>query len=466
MSSQSRRDNAQRGVRRGHRPTQSNSLNGDGNRSQTTPSRSYQERKTLATKTPSQASSSRPSTPAVPHALPQRPTTPAASTTSSKPSKGRRGSIPPAPPLPPRSPTSSVAVESDFGSGSQDAVSSASPVLSPPQTHAIPNSTPVPSVPPGLTPPPGLKAPPGIPVPASSPLARDPSSGSYTMSTQVQALLEDVRARRETTVSTNAFSPFPELDQTLQALSLNDGNGGGFNFNLDPNLASDDASLDAGLPEFPGTDTPFNNVFDPFSSTPSNRIVPPQNSFGPPPGLVTAPSNRPLYDFSLRPISMERQVSNSSAYTGSFNPFSDGNDDATQNTVRRSGQNDEDFGRRVSRFGFARERQGSGISATSSPMLSADGSLSEHSPSTSSAHVPWQFQRQHDFGPPPGLPLRTSTPGSRNSPLASYASPQTSFAHQTSRFQSFNMNQNDSPNKDINSTIRGRTLLGRTLLFV
>ena len=124
-------------------------------------------------------------------------------------------------------------------------------------------------------------------------------------------------------------------------------------------------------------------------------------------------------------------------------------------SIRRPGLNDEDFGRRVSRFGFARERQSSGLSATSSPMLSNDGSLSEHSPSTS--HAPWLFQRQHDFGPPPGLPLRANTPGSRNSPMVPYASPPTPFSHHPSRFQPFNMGSSDSLPQDTMATGRSST---------
>lgn len=466
---QSRRDNTQRNLRRGHRPTQSNTLGNDSGKAQ--PARSYQDRKTLSTKTPSQASSSRPSTPAVPASLPQRPTTPAA---TNKPNKIRRDSFPP--PIPPRSPTSSIAVDSDIGSGSQDAVL-VSPMLSSPIAHMAPAPVAVPPTPPGLSPaPPGLKVPPGIAVAASSPLTRDASSSSaYTMSTKVQALLDDVRARRETVDPTAGISPFPELDQTLQALSLGDGSGGGFNFNLDPKLAGDDDSLDATISEFnSGIDAPYDGgLFDPFST--NRNAAPSPASFGPPPGLAFVPNpTRPLYDSPvLKASPMERQSSTSSGYTGSFNPFADGGEDSSQtNAIRRPALNDDDFGRRVSRFGFARERQGSGISATSSPMMSADGSLSEHSPSASSVHVPWPFQRlSHEVGPPPGLPLRTNTPGSRNSPLASYAPSPTPFSHQPSRFQPFNIATNDPSPRDVSvgrsqeDPSRG-VPFGRTLLFV
>lgn len=413
-------------TRRGHRSTRSGTGEGRDSRTQTgsarqPPNDRERDRKPVpSTKTSSQASSSRPPTPAA-ASIPQRPSTPARQ-------KAKKDSQAfPSVPAPPRSPTSSVAVDSDIGS--QDAVL-ASPAMSPPSVEAAPVT---PAVPPGLpTAPPGLPpAPVGINAPAIAP------SVSYQMSTQVQALLDDVRNRRESLIHkpSTSYSPFPDLDKTLQNLSGADGDQGGFNFNLDPKLAVDDDQLEASLLELEDRSSGLTlgapstyPAFDPFSNAPrlahQNGIATP---FGPPPGLFPAGSNRPF----VPPL--DRTPSNSSTYTGSFKPFM------------------EDDDRRVSRMEFARPMNG--ISATSSPRMSVTSSVGESQPqSAASSHAPWQFPRHLDVGPPPGLPIRAATPGSHKaSPLAPFANamPQTSFIPQPTRFQPFDMGQSDMSLKDM-----------------
>ena len=415
------------------------------------------ERKQPA-KPPSQASSSRPSTPGI-VGLQQRPTTPASA--SSKPTKQKKE---PHVPHPPRSPTSSAAVESDEAA-------SASPSLSAPRV-ATPPVAPS-EAPPGLTgAPPGLSSPPpGITGPgqmhASSPLVRGASTSSYQISSQAQALLDDVVNRREALPPSASFSPFPDLDRTLQNLAGGDGESGGFNFSLDPKLAVEDDQFDDPLPDldFDQALSPTGH-FDPFSS---GRGLNEASAFYPP-GLAHGfPPSRALYE-GFRTAGLERTTSGSSGYTGSFNPFGEVSEIPSQITAQRpSPVPEDDTTRRVSRLGFARERQRSAgflNSGRSSPLMSANTSLSSLSladnvnpPSAASSHPPWPFQRPHEFVPPPGLaiPNRTGTPGSaRGSPLVPYAHAQTlpqsgqpSYAPQTSRFQPFDMSSSEASLKDL-----------------
>ena len=291
--------------------------------------------KASSAKASSIASTSRPSTPANSKTIRQKPASPPA-------------------PVPPRSPTSSVTVESDAGSGSQDALS-----LSPAPTPAIPPG--LPAVPPGL-PPPSSRGPPGVP--------------SYQMSSQVQALLNDVKARRELAVPSMGTSPFPDFDRTLQNLAEVDGKFGGFSFNLDPKLAEVELEDDAS--ELPEPTLPFHGSFiDAFPALrPSSH----------PPGLFSQPQ-RPIYDPHASPV--PSQASPALSYTGSFNPFAESNESDHSAALRRSTLSD-DSSRKMSRFGFARSaRQNGNLSATSSPLISS----TPLSPTESTSHG------QHLFGP-------------------------------------------------------------------
>ena len=459
-----------RGTRRGHRPTRSGTAP-DARTPAGSAVKTQQERKPPP-KPASQASSSRPSTPGL-SGLPQRPMTPAS---SSQAGRSQKMSKDPQRPLPPKSPTGS-AFESDRGS--QD--TSSSPALSVP-TAATPPIT-MPAAPPGLpAAPPGLTnaPPPGLPAPsnasASSPLTRETSGSSYQISTQAQALLDDMINRRETTVPTASFSPFPDLDRTLQNLTGGDDGGtGGFNFNLDPKLAVDDDHFEDQLPDLvAGVSLGGGSSFDPFSSDTALS-----SPFGGPPGLSSHLGN-------ARPPMMERS---SSGYVGSFNPFEESTEsNSTSATSRPSPIPDDDSSRRVSRFGFARERQSSGFmhSNTSSPLISANTSVSSMSfhdnafpTSAGSSHAPWPFQRPHDLAPPGlGGLSRSGTPSSlRGSPLVPYAHAQqnvpismhnTNMAGQ-SRFQPFDTGSDASSLKDmlgVGHQQRSGGASGRRLLFI
>ncbi|KAI0668505.1 hypothetical protein C8Q78DRAFT_1047476 [Trametes maxima] len=358
-------------------------------------------RKKGAVKAASQASSSRPSTPA--GHLPNRPVTPA----TAKQAKAKEAAPPPLPA--PRSPTSSVAVDSDAGSAPQDI---ASPLSPPPTRKEVPAAPPgLPAVPPGLSPvvPPGLAAPPGLPPPssratseaASSPQIpmQPPSSSSYQMSTQAQALMEDIRARRESTITAVVQSPFPDFDRMLQSLN-NDTEFGGFSFNLDPKLAGDLPEDAFDLPDFDvDPSIPFSGSFlDAFPGLrPGGQSS--TNPLLPPPGLGLGPQGqRGVYDPLTGRTSLERQ-STGSSYTGSFNPFGgDGLDDAPS---RKYSPVDEE--RKVSRFGFARGRPGSASSPLHAPSpLSTHDSLSHVAHlnnaaefSNHAAQQQWPFQARH-----------------------------------------------------------------------
>ena len=392
---------------------------------------------TFMPKTPSQASSSRPSTPSGGAKLPQKPATPA----EVKILRQRESRDVP---QPPRSPSSST-IESDIGSGSQGPMS---PAIRPQSTDSItvpvapPGiSTPPPGIltpSPGLTSPPGLSAPPGLPPPGIRPPGLDvgSSSQSYQMSTAARALLDDVKARRETAlVALNSVSPFPDFDRTLQTLSGGDGGFGGFSFNLDPKLAEDNTvtTADIQVPEFePEANIPFSGSFtDAFPS-----LKAPGSAFMGPPRL---------YPHQPRPLMIhpaENQSTSGSNYTGSFNPFSE---ILEESPSRKSQYSPLDEDRKVSRFGFARGRKGSTAASSplhvSSPISGTDSnpqpfynSNGIQHPAQSSSQ--WPGGRQSDYG--------CSLPSSQlNSPLSQHVQAQPPPLQQPSqqrRFQPF-----DSP---------------------
>jgi CCR4-NOT transcription complex subunit 4 len=328
------------------------------------------------TKTPSQASSSRPPTPASHLAA----VTPADV-------KTLRQKDPLGPPTPPpcRSPTSSVAVESDLGSDHQDGAPAARRRSS---NSTKSSAVSIPSAPPGLPAvPPGLSAPSGIPLsrvgtdsPQTPILA---SQTSYQMSTAAKALLDDVKARRDF-VST--ISPFPDLDRTLQ--TLKGAKFGGFSFNLDPKLAGDNSENAELLPEFDlEANTPFQGSYlDTFPGSGPSTQLPAVHTL-----QRTYPhlTNRSLYDpMTAKPAPItiaENQVIGGSNYTGSFNPFADNADESPSPSLRGTQYSplDDDLGRKVSRFGFARGRRSSTAASSplhaSSPLANADNQTSFYS---------------------------------------------------------------------------------------
>lgn len=192
------------------------------------------------------------------------------------------------------------------------------------------------------------------------------------MSTQALALVEDIKARRESAlVAPTGPSPFPDFDRMLQNLS---GGDEGFSFNLDPKLAGDDVDASLTLPDVETeATTPFTGTYlDAFPGLRIQAAVPP---FMSPPGLGYPQKSGYASAGPGSPV-IERQ-STGSSYTGSFNPFAEGAEDGSS---RRFSPLDED--RKMSRFGFARGRHGS----SSSPLHTASP-LGHHSETVS--HAPF-----------------------------------------------------------------------------
>ncbi|KAF8654128.1 hypothetical protein AX16_003659 [Volvariella volvacea WC 439] len=317
-------------------------------------SRSHPERKVPSIK-PSSQVSSRPATPA---SVPLSPTT--ATTTenkeaaSSKKEESAHGSEDSAAPAAPR----------HTGDPPSD-----SPAPRPPSTESMQSSAPsIPLIPPGLPAvPPGLAAPANRPPRVATASPQTPilsSQTSYQMSTAARALLDDVKARRESALSANVgISPFPDFDRTLRTLS--GGEGGGFSFNLDPKLVEEGSDYDV-LPSLEAEATiPFHGTFlDAFPALKSSTSV-----HQPPPGLPY-PHNpsRSIYDpHSIRTPNLGSTSMTTTNYIGSFNPFSDADEVSAPQPRQANEFMDDDTTRKVSRFGFARGRQGS--TATNSSHL-------------------------------------------------------------------------------------------------
>lgn len=381
------------------------------------------------------ASSSRPATPSP---------APAATT---KASKQKEPAAPAAPPAV-RSP-SPVPPEPE----SKPEVEQISRASSPPESEAL-SPEPVaaiPAAPPGLPAvPPGLSAPPGLPPPSHTPISTDSSpqipmqisQGPYQMSSQAQALMADLKARREGTQVATGPSPFPELDRMMQSLAGDNS----FSFNLDPKLAADSEDVNLNLPDFQAEPSqPFNGTF--FDAFPGVRQPPP-------PGL----------GFPHLGGSRERISTPSSSYSGSFNPFADSAEDAP----RQFSPLDEE--RKVSRFGFAR-RQGSSASTSASSPLHASTSLSHSESFSQSAYFPasempspashagsqWNYtQRHHDYLHQPASAM--------SSPLAQHAQAHNPYAQQQQQQQSARYQQqydtsvSEAQLRDFINSSRDRTM--------
>ncbi|KAJ6500570.1 hypothetical protein C8R45DRAFT_819975 [Mycena sanguinolenta] len=411
---------------------------------------STRDRKSGNAKNTPQPPTSRPSTPS---SLPQRPATPESRVLRTKKEV-------PTGPQPSPSPAPSVAADSDVGS--HDATP-ASPTR-PRSTDSVISSTP--SVPPGLPAvPPGLSGPPGIAGPSRPPRVGTASpqtpllasQSSYQMSTAARALLDDVKQRRELGPAP-VVQPFPDFDRTLDV--LNGQGGGGFSFNLDPKVAVDDADAEVDLlPDFEAeAKIPFHGTYmDAFPALRSSAS-PGSSPFMTPPGLPYAHNpSRSIYDplsnrSSMAPI--ERQsTGGSSSYMGSFNPFADVGEDSP----KPYSSLDDD--RKVSRFGFARGRQGS-TATTSSPL---------HVPSplaASSSEGHSFYNSSETVSPQPPAPPMTAPWGSfyslngsaTSSPLVPHAQvqPQPVYNQQQSRFQPFETGVSEAQLRDFIQSSRER----------
>jgi len=287
--------------------------------------------------------------------------------------------------------------------------------------------------------PPGLAAPPGISSPSRPPRAETASPqtpllashSSYQMSTAARALLDDVKARRESALPiSSGLSPFPDFDRTLQTLSGED--GGGFSFNLDPKLA-DEADSAENLPDFDMTSTiPFHgSYFDAFPALRSDSPYTHPPSLGYPQSVT-----HPIYDPSAArqaPGSMlEKQAVRGANYLGSFNPFSESSADnvaSSSSPPLRSSYSPIDEERKVSRFGFARGRQSSTAASSSlhpMPPLNHSNDLQPLYHSPDEFVHPW----------PPGLhDIHVPNPLS-GSPLPHSAQAQPIFAPHQGHLQS------------------------------
>ncbi|KAG1748888.1 uncharacterized protein EDB91DRAFT_1111233 [Suillus paluster] len=386
-----------------------------GGQRQARTTRPQHDRKTGSgsTKTPSIASSSRPPTPAV-------------STRPASPPEVKTLRAKEPAPFPPTSPSPSMAIDSDdVGSGSPPSPPRPRSTESVDSTPAVPVSLPpgLPDAPPGLPPP--TRTPKADPAVAPSLHAPQMSSGSYQISTAAQALLDDVKARREAVLSSTQVSIFPDFDRTLRMLSESEG---GFSFNLDPKLADVNVNADgeAVLSALEAeARVPFAGGFmDAFPALkpqvhPHTHQVP-----------TVYPHNpaRSIYD----PLAMREN------YLGSFNPFGETEGPSTGSGARSS-PSYPDEERKVSRFGFARGRQGS--TAASSPVhvsspLSASEShhsffTASETPAMSSSH--WNLGGHGEYaGYVTSSPL-VSQAQTAQTPPQQHVQPQT----QPIRFQPF-----------------------------
>ncbi|KAG8997525.1 transcriptional repressor general negative regulator of transcription subunit 4 [Tulasnella sp. JGI-2019a] len=295
---------------------------------------------------------------------------------------------------------------------------------------------------------PALKAPPKPTSPPATPLKEEPAvapttpatvptsvptplaNSNYQPSSQAQALLDDVRARRESTINTYIASPFPDLDRTLAALNSSDFS---FSFNIDATLASKVSSTSLAGSGKGRQSPPFKGSFDPFaSSAPAPTIVQPASQLSaplpPPPGLGVRPTNNtqntPILGSQERQQSIgipSRYGAAASSYSGSFDPFAEVPASSPTNSSSMQPSLFEDESRRASRFGFARRGGGAdgmslrfGASTASSPLGASEGlpqtplyassDVLSPVPSSSQQQLPqWSLPVHQDYGPPPGM---------------------------------------------------------------
>jgi CCR4-NOT transcription complex subunit 4 len=275
------------------------------------------------------------------------------------------------------------------------------------------------------------------------------------MSSQAQALIDDLRARREAPPSASGISPFPDIDRTLQVLTGGDDEFGGFSFNLDPKLAEDGANTQM---EFPDLDAeasmPFQGSFleaFPGLGNPASPTV----GFAPPPGLDYAHNpSRSIYDpASTRPPS---QSNVSSGYMGSFNPF----DSKEEQLQQQHSPFDGDSTRQVSRFGFARGKQSSAATSPLPPAASLHSDMITHpsyfdSPDLSTANSvssQWNISRRQtvDY-------LSSQSRSVSNSPAIRQAQAAPLFSQQQlNQFQPFDSDISEAQLRDFINSSRDR----------
>lgn len=277
------------------------------------------------------------------------------------------------------------------------------------------------------------------------------------MSTAAQALLADIQARRDAAPSNNMFSPFPDFDRMLQSLSAGDQSS--FSFNLDPSLATEQA--EEPLPEFEEeANIPFYGTY--MEAFPALQHAQPSqppglsvnSSYTPPPGLSYPHNpNRSIYDpLAIRasPVATVERQSTGGSYSGSFNPFDDNNYDtqgSSASPARLQLSPVDDEGRKMSRFGFARGKQGS--TAASSP-LHASSPLSNNDGHTQA------FYSSADYSQSPAWPVQNMayarSGSAAPSPLVLHAQP----AALPNRYQSFETGVSEAQLRDFIQSSRER----------
>jgi CCR4-NOT transcription complex subunit 4 len=280
------------------------------------------------------------------------------------------------------------------------------------------------------------------------------------MSSQAQALIDDLRARREAPGSTFATSPFPDIDRTLQVLTGGEDEYGGFSFNLDPKLAEDGANTQIELPGLDAEATmPFQGSFleaFPGLANPASPTV----GFSPPPGLnYTHDSSRTIYDATATRSPPQQNVP--SSYMGSFNPF----DSKGERSQPQYSPFDDDSTRQVSRFGFARGKQ---TSAAASPMpraASLQNDIVAHPPyydspdlsTANSVSSQWNFSRRQT-----GDYLSPQSRSVSNSPAIRQAQAVSPFTQQQlNQFQPFDNDISEAQLRDFINSSRDRTTISQ-----
>lgn len=272
------------------------------------------------------------------------------------------------------------------------------------------------------------------------------------MSSQAQALIDDLRARREAPSSTSVISPFPDIDRTLQVLTGGHDEYGGFSFNLDPKLAEDGADTQMEFPELDAeASMPFQGGF--LEAFPG--LASPTVGFSPPPGLnYTHSSSRSIYDTAATRPPPQPNVS--SGYMGSFNPF-DSKDERLQ---RQYSPFDDDSSRQVSRFGFARGKQSSAATSPLPPAASLQSEMIAHPPyydspdlsAANSVSSQWNLSRRQT-----GDYLSPQSRSVSNSPAIRQAQAVSPFSQQQlGQFQPFDNDISEAQLRDFINSSRDR----------
>lgn len=249
-------------------------------------------------------------------------------------------------------------------------------------------------------------------------------------------------------MQSTAASPFPDFDRTLQTLSGSD--NGGFSFNLDPKLAGEDTDTPLAFPDLEAeAHVPFRGGF--MDAFPAVRLSLPTSgsSFMSPPGLSYPHSmSHSIYDpLASRTSNTERQGSAGSPYVGSFNPFGAGE----EIPQRQYSPLQDDTTRKVSRFDFARGRQGS----TSSPMPTPSPGITGSDNASHTSYYPDLTNNGQQWSLPRRQQQDYQANSSMNSPVIQQAQAH-QYHQQASNFQPFDSSVSEAQLRDLIQASRER----------